>query len=284
MNSRSLMVEKIKKIPQFKPREWQNGLETRKKDEIVLHNELRDPYKKEHFDQEADNQKFYSITESSKFYIEEILKNIAKGNIILDYACGNGKMAILGAQNEAFFSVGIDISDISIKNAQESVTKLPVQIANRIHFFQGDCESTGLPDSSIDVVICSGMLHHLNLKKAYTELFRIISPGGTLIGIEALGHNPFFQAYRFFTPHLRTAWEKNHIMRISDIHRATKFEFKIKEVKYWHLFELFAVPFRKSKRFSSIQKIGRKIDKLLFRIPFFSRLAWQVSFILQKNA
>ena len=37
---------------------------------------------------------------------------------------------------------------------------------------QGDCENTGLPNTCVDVILCCGMLHHLDLSYAFPEIRR----------------------------------------------------------------------------------------------------------------
>jgi SAM-dependent methyltransferase len=48
---------------------------------------------------------------------------------------------------------------------------------------QCDIEDTQLPPESIDAVFASHILEHVNDRKALTELFRILKPGGKLIAM-----------------------------------------------------------------------------------------------------
>lgn len=281
--SKKIAIQKIRELPVFKTKTWELSLENRKAEEIELHNNLRGK-EKPNIKRKDENKKYYSITSSSSNYIKGLLIKYVNGQIFLDYACGNGDYAFFCAKSGALFSAGLDISDVSIKNAQKKLNELQINDQKKLFFFQGDCENTNLPYSSIDVVLCSGMLHHLNLEKAYKELFRLLRPGGIIIGIEALGHNPFIQIYRNITPHLRTKWETRHIMKTRDILMASKFGFRIMETRYWHFFDLIAVPFRNTWFFPIVQKAGTLLDKIFLSIPICRLLAWQVSFILKKNA
>jgi SAM-dependent methyltransferase len=283
MNSMDKIISEMKRIPQFKPGSWYHSLEERKREEISLHNEIRDPLKHRESLNEAGNKKFYSVASSSTSYIKFLLEKEVKGKIFLDFACGNGDAAIWCAEQGALFSIGLDISDVSVRNAVKAANVLPNDISSKLLFFQGDCENTMLPSASIDIVLCSGMLHHLNLENAYKELARILVSGGLLVGIEALGHNAVFQLYRDLTPHLRTKWESTHIMQIKDIEKAVDFGFKISELRFWHFFDLLAVPFRKTKCFKPLRTLGLFADAILFRLPFCKKLAWQVSFVLRKK-
>jgi len=197
----------------------------------------------------------------------------------LDYACGNGERALQAAQAGAALSVGLDISDVSVANAREAAVELGV--TDHCYFVQGDCESTELPPNSIDTVLCSGMLHHLDLNRAYPELHRILKPGGRLLGVEALGHNPIIQMYRDKTRHLRTKWEAQHILKVGDIERASRW-FDHGEIRFWHLAALAAVPFRRTSLFGAALAVGETLDAVLLRTPGFRLMSWQVTFELIK--
>ena len=197
---------------------WLNSLEERKHDEICLHNQIRDVSGPKEVTAHAENKKFYSITESSSSYIEGFLKKTVKDRIFLDFACGNGSAAIACAQQGALFSVGLDISDVSVKNAKQAARAFPEEISKRLFFYQGDCEDTNLPSSSIDIVLCSGMLHHLNLDKAYAELSRIIVPGG-LIAIFSPAHNILYSKFDASIGHVRrySKWQLRETMRLAGL-------------------------------------------------------------------
>ena len=176
----------------------------------------------------------------------------------------------MAAQSGASLSIGLDISDISIKNAKEEADRLGL---NNIYFLQADSENTKLPDNSIDAIICSGMLHHLDLSYAFPELRRILAKDGRILAIEALDYNPFIKLYRFLTPAMRTDWEKAHILSLKDVRFAKHF-FDVGEIKYWHITSYLGA-------YSSfIQPTLNIIDTVLTRIPIIRLLAWMFTFEL----
>ncbi len=272
MNEIELLQNAIDKVEAItKNKEWLESLEPRKKEEAEFHDFSHD------LTTELENKKFYKTTEKSNLYLQNWLKEKVKGKIFLDFACGNGVTSIKAAEYGASFVIGLDISSASINNAKKLAEQKGLNDITR--FFVGDCENTQLPENSIDVVLCAGMLHHLDLNFAFPELKRILKPGGKIIAVEALNYNPFIKAYRFLTPGMRTEWEKHHILSMKDVRFASKF-FKIKSVRFWHITSFFAAFFGSKKWMLSILN---GIDSLLTRILFVRLLSWQFIFELEKE-
>ena len=223
------------------------------------------------------NRKWYDVAESSRQYVERWLAAESPGSVFLDYACGDGLTAIRAAECGSSLSIGLDLSDVSIRNARADAEARSV--SKNCIFIQGDCEHTELPDASIDRVVCSGMLHHLELDAAYRELRRILRPGGKILCIEALRHNPLIGWYRSRTPHMRTEWESQHILGVEALREAQRY-FAIGDVRYWHLCSLGTVPFRRTPIFRPLLALTDTADRLLLHLPGIRRLAWQFSFEL----
>lgn len=271
----------------FKSTAWVDQLEGRKREEIDFHNFERERHDTAVLAAQKDqdvhaNKKYYSISEASKAWVDRWIERHSRDRVFLDYACGNGFRAIQAAQAGAQLAVGLDISDVSVVNAREAA--LAAGVAARCNFVQGDCEATELPADSVDTILCSGMLHHLDLQRAYPELHRILKPGGRILGVEAFGHNPVIQLYRDLTPHLRTDWEKKHILKQKDIDHALTHGFVHGEVRYWHLFALGAVPFRRTPLFKPALAVLDAVDRAVLAVPGVRLMAWQVTFELIKPA
>ena len=253
--------------------EWMRSLSKRKVEEAVFHDSSHQR------DVDQENKKYYSIASSSDDYLYRWIDELSPGAVVLDYACGNGMCAVRAAEAGADLSIGIDISYQSIFNARTIAEER--RLRDNLFFFQGDCESTNLPDGSIDLAVCSGMLHHLNLSFALPELRRILKPGGKIIVNEALNYNPIIKIYRKLTPHLRTKFESEHIFGKKDMEFAAHF-FNIEEVRYWHLLSICAVPFRKTFAFPVMLRALRRIDSVLLAIPGIRLMAWQITFVMEK--
>ena len=255
--------------------EWVASLDERKQKEIEFHNADKDetlPQKE--YEKLHENAKFYKSTQLVEEYVNTWIERHSKGKIFLDYACGDGLNAIKAAKAGAELAIGLDISDVSIESARAHAQKEGV--SKNTYFVQGDCENTGLPDNCIDACICSGMLHHLDLSYAFPELRRIMKKDGVLLAVEALDYNPAIKLYRTATPHLRTDWEKAHILSYKEVVFAKRF-FEVREIKHWHLFSIAGayVP--------SALPLLNILDRFFLKLPFIKMMSWMFTFELHKK-
>lgn len=274
----NLIRERVHEIQQIANDQWMHSLDERKRKELEFHDAHRDPTVGGSMDSDTyeklyGNRKYYVATQASRDYTRNWIERYADRAIFLDYACGNGSNAIAAAKAGADLALGLDISAVSVANATNEANREGVD-ANTL-FFQADCENTGLPDASVDSIICSGMLHHLDISYAFPELRRILRPGGRILGVEALDYNPAIKFYRMRTPEMRTEWEKAHILSLKDIRFARRF-FDIGEVRYWHILSI-AAPH--AGRFAPTLY---KLDSLLQRIPLIQRMSWIFTFELMR--
>lgn len=273
------LKQRLKEIDKLTDEHWMNWLSERKRKELEFHNAYRNRDKLKDIDSDTyerfyGNKKYYSSTYLSKRYVDEWIRQEAKGHIFLDYCCGDGIIAIKAAQAGASLAIGIDLSSTSIANARSDAAS--VAGAQKTYFIQADAENTMLPDNSIHRMVCSGVLHHLDLSVALPEIHRILAPEGKVLVIEALDYNPLIKLYRNLTPQMRTEWEKAHILSFKDVRFAQKF-FKIGEIKYWHICAILEPYFRFFKQ------LLHQIDAVLTRIPLVQLMAWIFTFELIKG-
>ena len=262
-------------------------LEQRKINEIEFHNAIRlvtdDPHvadtrwnkKLEKTISENPlwvNMKYYAIERRSRQYILDWFKRNCRGKKVLDLCCGNGEDSIYLAKECQAEVVGCDLSDVSISNCQKLAEAQGV--SDRAKFEIEDAENLSYPDNSFDFVTEYGALHHVDLPKVYAEIARVLKPGGAAICNETLGHNIAIHVYRRLTPHLRTPWEVEHILKKPQIDLARKY-FRNVTVRHYHLATLAAVPFRNTVIFGSLLSVLEWIDRALLGIPVLRWQSWQ---------
>ncbi len=223
------------------------------------------------------NKRFYSITKRSKDFFYSILRKELAGKAVLDYCCGLGGSSIKFAKMGAKVW-GIDISDESIETAMRNSKEMGLE--DNVTFAVMDAENMDFEDNKFDIIVCSGVLHHLDLEHAYPELARVLNADGIVIAQEALGYNPLINAYRRRTPNLRTAWEIDHILKLKDLKQARKY-FSVVQVNYFHLADIAALLFYNKKLFQPILKVLGAVDSILLRIPIIQLMAWQMIFTLK---
>ena len=254
-------------------------LEPRKEEERDFHSrrELdRRSMNPEAFEEKYPNKRFYSVTRKSTQVLHDWLRTNCPGKVALDYGCGLGKQTIEMARSGAT-AYGVDISEVEVLTATSAADK--DGLSDRTQFYVMDAESMTFEDNFFDLVICSGVLHHLDINKAYAELYRVLKREGKILCIEALRHNPLISWYRRRTPHLRTAWEVNHILGIEDIRLAERW-FGTVKVDFFHLGSILAVPFRNTPVFDPLLLALEALDSVVLKVPYLQLWAWQAIFEL----
>lgn len=274
------LLEWINNQPVAQGTSWMQSLEERKREEADFH----DQYRAGHVNEQhgtSSNHRFYEAASVVDDYRASWIRKWASvpPATFLDFACGDGLLTIEAAKAGAQAAVGIDISEISVRNAQETADGAGV--GKQARFLQRDCENTGLPDNAFSACLCAGMLHHLDLTRAFPELARVMMPGGRILCIEALAYNPVIQLYRDRTPHLRTDWEKKHILSMKEVRYAKQW-FKVENVKFF----LMASPLATFLPAGPIRRGGialaHLVDEVATRIPGLQLWSWQFAFELVK--
>jgi len=235
----------------------------------------------EEFIKKYPNKKFYRIANNTSLYLSEMFrKHISTNTRVLDYCCGLGHTSVeLASLSSDVY--GIDISSESVATAVLNVRKQNADI-KRENFAVMNAENTSFPDNYFDVIVCNGVLHHLDTKIAFRELNRILRVGGVIIANESLGYNPIIQAYRYLTPSIRTAWETDHILTGKDFKRAEKYFHRI-EKRYFNIFSIVAIPLIDTFVFSPALQFFRILDKVATKLPLVREMAWQVVFTMHKR-
>jgi SAM-dependent methyltransferase len=135
-----------------------------------------------------------------------------RGKRVLLYGCGPANEASQFIKAGATSVAGIDISDVEIAVAWEQARA--GEYADVVDFRAEDAQETSFPTNAFDLIVGSAILHHLDLRKALSEIRRILAPGGRAVFLEPLAHNLLLRIGRRFTPQARTADE--HPLTVDD--------------------------------------------------------------------
>jgi SAM-dependent methyltransferase len=225
----------------------------------------------------ASAERFYRIIHESRALYEGLIRSRSKGGSALEYGCGMGSHAHFMATNGAQRVVGIDISDVAIEKARVASRKDGIE---NVEYQRMNAEFLEFDDNSFDLICGTAILHHLDLARAYSELARVLKPGGLAVFMEPLGHNPLINMYRRMTPNLRTVDE--HPLMMRDMKDARTF-FRRVTPQHFVLQSLAAVPFHGRKSFRKVLHTLEASDALMFRcLPFTKRYSWQVILSLEE--
>jgi len=265
-------------------------MEARKLEEIEFHNKLRDSNFAQRWSPEVEdriqsdpmwsNFKYYSVEKKNLAFVTEWLQEYCRNAMVLDYCCGNGDDSIRIAKDMMVSRiVGIDISDVAIKNCKIRAEENGFE--DKTEFLVMDAEHLEFADNTFDTIVIYGVLHHLKLDQAFSELARVLKPDGRIIATEALRHNPLIHLYRKRTPHLRTAWEVDHILGRSELKLAENYFGEV-EKHFFDLTTLIAVLLRRTVLFSPLLTVLEGVDNVLLKMPGIQWMAWKVVFTLAK--
>ncbi|MEM3078635.1 MAG: class I SAM-dependent methyltransferase, partial [Nitrososphaerales archaeon] len=114
-------------------------------------------------------------------WFKRIANDIKDGQIsgtIIDIGTGPGRLPIEIAKQVANVKVfGIDISEDMIRIAKRKAEK--ESVADKVEFKVRSAYDTGFKDNSVDLVLSTGLIHHLKEpSKAFDEAYRILKRGG----------------------------------------------------------------------------------------------------------
>jgi len=98
---------------------------------------------------------------------------------VLEVGCGTGQMTNFLSMVSTRTLIGVDMSIASLTLGQTFACEH--ELANA-HFLQGNIFALPLKEQSVDILICSGVLHHTpSPKEGYRELLKRVKPGGIII-------------------------------------------------------------------------------------------------------
>jgi len=184
-------------------------------------------------------------------YFYTLVRKECPGRDVLAYGCGEGSLVGELLSWGAVKVTGIDISPGMIERASARF--------HNVEFHVMDCEEMAFADASFDLIVGTAVLHHLDVEKSAREIARVLRPGGRAVFLEPLGHNPFINAFRRFTPGARTPFE--HPLRKRDLALLRKV-FPEMESREFVFTSLFLIPLRSLLSRTTFERALRTADRV----------------------
>lgn len=227
-------------------------------------------------DPRAGLNRWYAAVRHGAERQNKLVRQQARNKTVLEYGCADGGLSLheLKLPEECESLIGIDISDVAIENATEQAVGF-----KNVRFLTMSAEVMTFADSSFDLVFGRGILHHLDLKKCFGEVSRVLRRNGVAIFYEPMGHNPILNLYRRRTPHIRTPDE--HPLLIADFALARRY-FSRLDTTFYGLFSVASV-FLDATANGIPYRLAKAIDDFILRVPIVGRYAWHCLIVCHKE-
>ena len=118
------------------------------------------------------------------------LGRLASGERVLDLGSGAGTDSLVAAQMVGSEGgvTGIDMTPQMLAKARAAAVEMRIE---HVEFVEGEAEQLPFPDDSFDVVISNGVIDLIPDKEAvFTQLFRVLAPGGRMQIADVTIQNP----------------------------------------------------------------------------------------------
>ncbi len=173
-----------------------NKLANRVAEERAFHNAR---FNREDSSKTSNSKYYFALERWYKDYFSEIYRN-GHGEV-LELGSGTESIA-LKISSADYILYSIDISEEAVSYAEQHKILTDAKIS------VDDAHHTNFPSEMFDLVIGRGVLHHLDLQTACTEIKRVLKSGGKIVFGEPLDCNVLINLYRKLTPQIRSRDER----------------------------------------------------------------------------
>jgi SAM-dependent methyltransferase len=144
-----------------------------------------------------ENFDSYTQRTSTMVGVREFLGDLY-GRRVLEYGCGLGEISTLLAKSGAHVTT-FDLSSKSVLTCRRRAGLNSV--AGKIQLAVAAGERLPYADESFDVIFGKAILHHLDAELGWTEISRVLKPGGKAVFVEPMGMNPVLNFVRDHVPY-----------------------------------------------------------------------------------
>jgi ubiquinone/menaquinone biosynthesis C-methylase UbiE len=147
------------------------------------------------------------------YYEQRIAELIRPDHLVLELGAG------VGLHTRVLLNTGAQITASDISPSCLSLLMQKFKNANgNLNTRVADMESLPFEDASFDVIACAGSLSYGAPTLVDTEIRRVLRPGGMLICVDSLNHNPIYRANRWLH-YIRGNRSKSTLKRMPNLSR-----------------------------------------------------------------
>src|SRR5260370_25342094 len=152
-----------------------------------------------------------------------------RGKSVLELGCGAGQN-LLPLVKRGARAIGIDVSPDLIALARKQLAETSVEATLKV----ASAYDTGLHDSSVDVIFCISLIHHLDIGQVCREMLRIVSKEGTVILQEPIRFSSVYSRLRGLLPARDEISAYEHPLTLEEVARLSEF-FELEGTRYFRL-------------------------------------------------
>lgn len=123
-----------------------------------------------------------------KDYYSAVNGVVSDDTVVLELGAGTGRHSVMLSKIKSNF-YALDIS-------QDSLDVLKIRLGG-VKTLCSEMTSIPMGDKSVDVVLSCGSLSYAKLDEVLLEIDRVIKPGGFIVILDSLNHNPLYKLNRW---------------------------------------------------------------------------------------
>lgn len=192
-------------------------------------------------------------------YEQKIAELVHSHHHVLELGAGNGLHTLVLLQTGAHVTAS-DISPHSLTLLSQRLKKNQDNLKTEV----ADMERLPFADSSFDVIASAGSLSYGEPNLVDAEIRRVLRPGGMLIFVDSLNHNPLYRFNRWLH-YLRGDRSGSTLRRMPDLTRieALGEGFSSVDAKYFGAMSFCMPVVARLSGGDTAQSISDKIDRLI---------------------
>jgi ubiquinone/menaquinone biosynthesis C-methylase UbiE len=158
----------------------------------------------------------YFLSTPYQCYEQAIAALIGADSEVLELGAGEGRHTLALVKTGARVTA-TDISPHALEVLKRRITAAGEEVITRT----ADIESLPFLSHSFDAIVCAGSLSYGDIERISAEIERVLRPGGCLICVDSLNHNPIYRFNRWlqWKRGLRTETTYNRIPDTASISR-----------------------------------------------------------------